>query len=131
MKKFFKIIFGRMTLIALAIVAQIIVSIALPYILNYLYPNVFNKIYVQIDLIINILALVLIMILINSNMIVEGQLIWIIVILIFPLFGLVVYNMFVWHKAPKRHRKYYDQVKNKVTVMNKQTVQEKQELKED
>lgn len=130
MKKFFKIIFGRMTLIALAIVAQIIVSIALPYILNYLYPNVFNKIYVQIDLIINILALVLIMILINSNMIVEGQLIWIIVILIFPLFGLVVYNMFVWHKAPKRHRKYYDQVKNKVTVMNKQTVQEKQELKE-
>ena len=130
MRKLFKIIFGRMTLIALAIIVQLIVSIALPYILNYFYPNIFSKIYVQIDLFVNIFALILIVFLVNSEMVVEGKIVWSIVILTFPLFGIVVYNLFVWNKAPKRHRKYYEQVKNKAIDINRKYAQENAEMKQ-
>ena len=63
-------------------------------------------------------------------MIVEGKLIWVILFLMFPLFGIVIYRMFVWNKAPRRHRRYYEQVKNKVKEINKKGAVENSELKE-
>lgn len=130
MRKFFKIIFGRMTLVALAIIVQLLLSVGLPYILNYFYPEIFGKLYIQIDMIINIVAFVMLLMVINSKMIVEGKLVWVILFLIFPLFGIVVYRLFVWHKAPKRHRKYYVYVKKKVRDINKKDAVENGELKE-
>jgi len=130
MRRFFKIVFGRMTLVALAIIAQLLISTTLPYILNYFHPEIFGKLYVQIDLVINALGLIMMLVVINSKMIVEGKLIWVILFLMFPLFGLVIYNMFVWNKAPKRHRKYYDQVKEQVSNINKKDAVENFELKE-
>lgn len=128
-RKFFKIVFSRMSLVALAIIAQIILSIALPYIVNYFHPEIFSRLYLHIDLVINTIAVIMVLCLINSNMIVEGKLAWVIIFIAFPLLGIVIYRMFVWHKAPKRHRKYYIQVKNKVAEINKKNAVENAELR--
>ena len=130
MRRFLKIVFSRMWLVAFAIIAQLLISVSLPYILNYFYPEIFGKLYVQIELIINIIGLVMMLVVINSKMIVEGKLIWVILFLMFPLFGIVIYRMFVWNKAPKRHRKFYVQVKNKVDEINKKDIVENADLRE-
>ena len=130
MRKFLKIIFSRMWLVAFAIIAQLILSTALPYILNYFHPEIFGRLYIQIDLIFNILGLVMLLIVINSNMIVEGKLVWVMLFLIFPLFAFVIYRMFVWHKAPKRHRKFYVFVKKRVRDINKKDAVQNAELRE-
>lgn len=130
MRRFLKIVFSRMTLVALAIIVQLLVSTTLPYVLNYFYPEIFSELYVKIDAIINILGFIMLLVVINSKMIVEGKLIWVIVFLMFPLLGIVIYRMFVWNKAPKRHRKFYVQVKDKVQTINKKGAVENAELKE-
>ena len=129
MKRFLKIVFSRMTLVALAIIVQLLVSTTLPYILNYFHPEIFGRLYVQIDLIINLLGLIMMLVVINSKMIVEGKLIWVILFLIFPLLGIVIYRMFVWKKAPKKHRKFYVQVKEQVADINKRDAVETSEMK--
>ena len=129
MRRFLKIVFSRMTLVALAIIVQLLVSTTLPYALNYFYPEIFGKLYVQIDLIINLLGLIMMLVVINSKMIVEGKLIWVILFLMFPLLGLVIYRMFVWKKAPKKHRQFYVQVKEQVANINKKDAVENAEMK--
>ena len=72
----------------------------------------------------------MLLIIINSDMIVEGKLVWVILFLIFPLFAFVIYRMFVWYKAPKRHRRFYAQVKKRVSDINKRNTKEVAELKD-
>ena len=130
MRKFLKIVFSRMTLVALAIIAQLFLSTVFPYILNYFHPEIFGELYVQINAVINALGLIMMLVIINSKMITEGKLIWVIVFLMFPLLGLVIYRMFVWKKAPRRHRRFYVQVKEKVKEINKKDVVENAQLRE-
>lgn len=130
MRKFLKIIFSRLWLVAITIIAQLVLSIGLPYLLNYFYPDIFGKLYVQIDLIFNIIGLIMILIIINSEMIAEGKLAWTMLFLIFPLFAFVIYRMFVWYKAPKRHRRFYVQVKKRVVDINKRSSKDLAELKD-
>lgn len=131
MRKFFKIIFSRMWLVAITIIAQLVLSISLPYILNYFHPEIFGKLYIQIDLIINIVGLIMILFIINSDMITEGKMAWVMLFLIFPLFAFIIYRMFVWYKAPKRHRRFYVQVKRRVEDINKKFPKESDKFKED
>ena len=129
MRKFLKIVFSRLWLVAFAIIAQLILSTALPYILNYFHPEIFGKLYLQLDLIFKVVGLIMILIIINSDMITEGKMAWVLLFLIFPLFAFIIYRMFVWYKAPKRHRRFYAQVKKKVADINKRSTKEVDQLK--
>ena len=119
-----------MTLVALAIIAQLFISTVLPYALYYFHPEIFGELYVQIQFGISAIGLIMMLVVINSKMIVEGKLIWVILFLMFPLLGIVIYRMFVWNKAPKRHRKFYSQVKEQVLQINKKGAVENKQLKE-
>ncbi len=130
MKRFLKIVFSRMTLVAMAIIAQLLISSTLPFFLNYFHPEIFGELYVQIDLVFKLVGLIMVVIIINSKMIVEGKLGWVILFLLFPLFSLVIYKMFVWKKAPKKYRKQIEQVKLQVAEINKKTATENAELRE-
>ncbi len=114
MKRALKIIFNRFTLVAVALILQIIFSISLPYALSYFFPEIFGTLYSWVNLIINLFALILLIYLINSNMIVEGKLTWCIVVLIFPIFGLTIYLIFVRHKPPYKYEKYYEYAKKSI-----------------
>ncbi len=119
-----------MTLVALAIILQLFISIVVPYIIINGYPTIFGKYYVFIEITLQVIAIIFMLKVINSNMIVEGKLGWSIIFLLFPLLGIVIYRMFVWYKAPKRHRKYYEQVKKQVTDISKKGAVETSQLKE-
>jgi len=130
MKRFLKIVFSRMTLVAIAIILQLLLSIALPYIALELYPQYIGKIYVYIDFTIQALGIIMFVVVINSKMIMEGRLAWAVLFLMFPLLGIVIYRMFVWTKPAKRYRKYYHRVKEKVSNINKRNSTEVEHLKE-
>ncbi len=119
-----------MTLVAIAIILQLALSIALPYIALDIYPQYIGKIYVYFDFTIKAIGLILIISIINSKMIVEGRLAWTILFLTFPLVGIIIYRMFFWKKPARRYRKYYHTVKEKVAVINKRTSAEVAELKQ-
>ena len=129
MKKFLKIVFGRATVVAIAIILQIIFSIFLPYLLNYWYPHIFNNVYLHIELIINTLALILIVYLINSNTTVEGKLTWVVTILVFPILGLILYTLFVRETPPFKHKKYYKACEKQIVKFQSRESVEIDELK--
>ena len=129
MRKFFKILFGRMTLVTVAIIGQLLISVALPYLLNYFHPEIFGQLFLTIQMAATLIAVIMIVAIINSDMIAEGKIIWIILFFVFPLFAIVIYRLFVWHKAPRKHRRYSQKVKNVVKEINIQTKQEELDLK--
>ena len=110
MKKFLKIIFSRMTLVIFAIILQIVLSILLPYLINRYFPLSFSNVFIPIDFIFNVLGFLLLIRIINSDMNVEGQLSWAVILLAFPLLGLLIYFLFVRRRPPKRHKILYKKV---------------------
>ena len=124
MKKFFKIIFSRMTLVIIAIILQLAVSVLLPYIISYFYPLNFKNIFVPIDFIFTILGIILMIRIINSDMNTEGQLSWAVLLLGFPILGIFVYFLFVRRRPPHRHKKLYKQVADEIRQYQTKSAEE-------
>ena len=101
MKKFFKLIFGRLTIIALAIILQFLLFVwwvtdaSLQY--NWLY-------------IINVVLGILVFLnIVNRKMNTESKLTWVAVVLLMPVFGFLAYVMFSESRlSPKQRRVYRD-----------------------
>ena len=130
MKKFLKIIFSRMTLVILAIILQIVLSILLPYLINRYFPLSFSNVFIPIDIIFNALGILLLIRIINSDMNVEGQLSWAVILLAFPLLGLLIYFLFVRRHPPKRHKILYKRVADEITQYQNKTKEEDEKLKQ-
>ena len=107
MRKFFKLLFSRVTLVVIAILLQLCLSIIFPYVLNYFYPVGISNIYIPLDSILTIVALILLLRIINSDMNIEGQISWIVLVLLFPMLGIVLYFLFVRRRPPSKHKLYY------------------------
>ncbi|MBR6779067.1 MAG: cardiolipin synthase [Clostridia bacterium] len=129
MKKFFKIIFSRMTLVIVAILLQLSISLVLPYVINHYYPLVINNIFIPLEIVLGVFAFVLVVRVINSDMTIEGQLVWVILFLSFPLFGIMIYFLFVRRHEPPKHKKYFKVAKQKIIECTKRTEQEVKDLK--
>lgn len=114
MRKFFKIIFNRSTLVIIAILLQLGLSFILPYVIAHYYEISFSRVFVPVDVVFTIIAIIVLIRLINSDMTIEGQLTWSIVLLIFPVFGVIIYFIFVRKRPPRRHKKYYKKVKKEI-----------------
>ena len=122
MKKTLKFIFSRFTLVALAIVLQLILWIVLPAYLNYKHPIIINNFLVPFNLIIAVLALLSILWIINSDIKIEGQLPLIILCILAPAVGIVFCAIFVKIKLPRKTKKYLketlEQTKNATAIQN-------------
>ena len=131
MRKLFKKIFSRSHLVVIAILLQLGISIVLPYIINNYYPLVINNVFIPVDACFTLLAIILMIRVINSNMTIEGQLLWIVLFLGFPLFGIMIYFLFVRKNPPPRHKKYFKQAKQDLKLHSQRTASEVAELKEE
>lgn len=129
MKKILKLVFSRMTLVIVAILLQFIVSLFLPYIINFYFPLKFNNVFVSIDLILSIIALCVWISVVNSDMPVEGQLVWAVLFLLFPIFGIMMYLLFVRRKPPRKHKKFYSKVSQEIKQYQQKSAEEDAELK--
>lgn len=115
MRRFLKIIFNRMTFVAVAIILQLIISILFPYILSFYYPFTFNNIYIPIDTVLKLIAIILMLRVINSDMTVEGKMPWIILFLWLPIIGIVLYVVFVRPRPISKLRQYCSQLRQEIS----------------
>ncbi len=99
MKKIFKMLFGRLTLIALLIIAQFLLFVwwvavaSLQY--NWLY---FVNVAISVLVFLHI---------VNRNMNTESKLTWIAVVLLMPIFGTLAYILFSESRlSPKQRRNF-------------------------
>lgn len=131
MKKVFKLIFSRATLVVVAILLQLGVSIVLPYVINHYYPLVISNLFIPIEILFQLIALILIVRIINSDMNIEGQLVWVFICLLFPLFGIMIYFLFVRRRPPTKHRKYFRAMKYEHIKYKERTEIEKKEIEQE
>lgn len=105
MKKFLKMLFGRLTIIGLAIVLQVIV-------LFYLIFNASVQ-YYWFNLINTVLGVIVFLHLVNRDMYPDNKIPWLAIILILPLFGTVAYILLSPKKISYAKRKYFKKVSDK------------------
>ncbi len=129
MKKFFKILFSRMTFVIIAILLQLAFSLILPYALTYYYPQIFSHVFISLDLLFALIGVALTVRIINSDMPTEGQLTWSILLLFVPFFGIVIYFLFVRRRPPRRHKKFYQSVADEIKKYQVKYAQEDDNLK--
>lgn len=114
MKKTLKLIFSRFTVVAIAIILQVVLWIFIPVIVNNRYPNAL----ISINFIIAILDLLLIIWIINSDMKIECQLPLIILCILAPALGVVFCALFVRVKIPKKIKRYFTQTIEQTKIAN-------------
>lgn len=120
-----------MMLVIIAIVLQVAISIALPYVIGYQYPLYFKNIYISVDLVLRLLALCVFIRIVNTHMNIEGQLTWSVLLLTFPVLGILLYFLFVRERAPRRHRKYFTHTTNQIKQYQVKYVEEDEFLKKE
>lgn len=98
MKKSFKMIFNRTALVALAIILQIAIIFAS---LQYFY-----EYYIAVQTVSAIFGALVLIAIINQKTMPEFKLSWMLVVLIFPLLGTVLYLMFSKNTVARRLRKH-------------------------
>lgn len=102
MKKIFRFIFSRFTICAIVIILQVIGFI---FILNYAY-----KVYWWMQFLVIFLKLLIIIDLSNREMAADLKLPWVVVVMVVPIAGIIIYLIFSRNFARKRDRKLYNEI---------------------
>jgi len=99
MKKFFRLLFSRITIILLAILLQLTVTIV---VLAY-----FNNYYLPIRIVAAVFMVLVLLGIINRDMQSEGKIPWVILVTLFPISGVILYFAFSRNYATFRERKLF------------------------
>ncbi len=102
MKKIFKILFSRMTIIALIIIVQL-VGIIITF-------NYFSSAIPVASILVPIIEVVVLVEIINRDMTSELKLPWLMIILIVPVGGIVIYYIFSKNYYPKKYNLYFQKL---------------------
>ena len=97
MKKLFRMIFGRMTVVGLAIILQLGIFIGFVWLLN-------TRLWI-FELASGILGLVVFFSLIKRDMYPDAKLPWLVIVMAMPLLGTVVYLMFAKNSMSRKQKK--------------------------
>ncbi len=100
MKKIFKLLLNRFTIVLIALILQLLLYIFFPLYIGSKFPSI------PINLILNILALITVLIIINSDMIIEGQLPLIILCIIAPVIGIAFCTLFLKVRVPRKFKNF-------------------------
>lgn len=100
MKKIFRLLFSRLTVIFLAILLQI-VAVAL-------FVTVFQSYYLWIRIVSSAITVIVLLGIINRDMTIEGKLPWALTVALLPVFGTILYLCFSRNYASRRERKLFE-----------------------
>ncbi len=100
--RYLKVLFGRMTIVTLAVVMQVLIFAAALTWLNSYY-TVFNVIF-------TVLSVIVVLTIVNRDMTTESKIPWLILVLLAPLLGTVVYIFFADNHLTHRQRVFMKQV---------------------
>ncbi len=131
MRKLFKILFSRMTLVIIAILLQIIVFVTLPYTFLDQYSQFLQHFYLSVDLVFRCISIILLVRIINIDMNIESKLTWSILLLILPVLGILLYFIFVRRRAPMHHKKYFEHTAKQIKQYQIKYKEEDDKLKKE
>lgn len=97
MKKLFRMIFGRLTVVGLAILLQLLIFIGFVWLLN-------TELWI-FELVSGVLGIVVFFGLIKRDMYPDAKLPWLVIVMAMPLLGTVVYLMFAKNSMPRKQKK--------------------------
>ncbi len=103
MKRLFKSLFGRLTIVAIAILLQITVLLVVLL--------VASAVYFQLALVMSVLTLLTIVHIVNRDMNVDSKIPWIIFVCFVPLFGCICYMMFSKNHIPLWQRRLLKKIR--------------------
>ncbi len=123
MKKFFKIFFSRLTIVALAIIIQVLFLVGVI--------SFFGQYYVIIQIAAGFLAMLVLIHIVNRDMSSDGKIAWVIVVGLFPVFGVIVYVLFSQNKISFKQRRLLKKLDDEsisaiIPSVSQQAVYEKQ-----
>lgn len=104
MKKLFRLLFSRLTVIFFAILLQILAV--------YLVFAFFEAYYVWIRVVSTAITVIVLLGIINRDMTIEGKLPWALTVALLPVFGTILYLAFSRNYASKRERKLFATLPN-------------------
>lgn len=99
MKKFFRLLFSRFTVIFFAILLQVVAAA--------LVITVFQSYYLWIRIVSTALTMIVLLGIINRDMTIEGKLPWALTVALLPVLGVILYLSFSRNYASKHERKLF------------------------
>ncbi len=102
MKKFFKMLFSRLTLMVLAILSQIAIAVVIAY-----YSSNNFKI---VSIVSTIVAVIVFLAIVNRDMSSETKLPWCILVAVFPAVGIIMYLVFSRNFVPRKDLRTFKQL---------------------
>lgn len=122
MKKFFRLISNRVVLVAVVLFLQLLWFVGIGYFINDRY--------IYFDVVINILAIAVVLKLVNQRMNPSYKLTWTLVILSFPIIGLILYFVMGKSRLAKKFYLEYERVLNVQGDILKEKEEDRTALKE-
>lgn len=120
--KIFKMLFSRIFLFVLSLLFQLALFLIILY--------YFNTYYAAFQLVFNILSLLVFLYLINRKECPEFKIPWLVILLLSPFFGMILYLMFSHIHVPHYAKKKLTDIKYKGQDTLKKTEEEEKELEE-
>ncbi|MBR1390616.1 MAG: cardiolipin synthase [Lachnospiraceae bacterium] len=122
MKRIAKLFFSRLFIIALAILMQLFWFL-------YVFLRL-SRVFTSLNIVLSVVALVLMLHVINRRMNPYGKLAWCVIILGFPLLGVLLYILLGRSELTKRTRKRLEQVNQEILPHLSRNPEYEQELKQ-
>lgn len=117
MRKFFRMLFSRLTLMILAILLQIAVAVAIA---NYSSSN-----YKIVSIVSNMIVVIVFLGIINRDMSSDTKLPWCILVAVFPIVGIVLYLTFSRNFVPQKDIRAFKQLPQTKLAEDKPVVPQK------
>lgn len=115
MKKFFKLLFSRFSIVALTIILMFVVNVCLALgaifvlelIFSYFFPGLAKYIFWTVQAVAWIIIVFTVLHIVNRNMIPETKLPWLLCVIALNLFGVAIYAVFSNNRPSKKQRRKY------------------------
>ena len=135
MKKFFKLMFSRLTLVGLTIVILFIVDFAVAFgvlhllnlLLTALFPSAASWIDASLMVISWFVVVLTVLHIVNRDMVPEAKIPWLLCVIALQLFGVAIYAVFSYNRPSKKQRKTFRQLYERSREVQERTVS-KEEL---
>lgn len=116
MKKFFRLLFSRFSIVALTIILMFIVNVALAIgavfllglVLSHIFPNATLYIFGVIQIVAWLTVVITVLHIVNRDMIPETKIPWILCVVTLNVFGVAVYAVFSHNRPSKKQRRKYE-----------------------
>ncbi len=118
MKRYFKIFFSRFFLVTLTIILLFALAVGLVFglfyvlelALTHLFPTAQNLISLAADIIYWLILVVTVLHIVNRDMMPETKIPWILVVVVFNVFGVAIYAIFSHNRPARKQRKSYEEL---------------------